>query len=158
MASDPVQTRRRLPPWLAGALGLMAVLLVPWTLWLTFSLPTRHVTHHYDVAWVGFDIALAVAFAATARAALRVSPWLQALAGITGTMLVCDAWFDTVTSSSRDEQLVAILEAVCAELPLAALCAWIVIDTTRFHEAATRLYLESARRREAAVERPPAEL
>ena len=33
--------------------------LVPWTLWLTFSLPAEHLTRHYDIAWVGFDIALA---------------------------------------------------------------------------------------------------
>jgi hypothetical protein len=141
--------RQTLPRWLAVALGVTAVLLVPWTLWLTFSLPTRHVTRHYDVAWVGFDIALAAAFAATALAAFRASPWLQALAALTGTMLLCDAWFDTVTATSHDEQLVAILQAAGAELPLAALCGWIVVDTTRFHEAATRWYLASRRRDEA---------
>jgi len=136
---------QRLPRWLAWAFALIAVFLVPWTLWLTFSLPTRHVTHHYDVAWVGFDIGLAVAFAATAVAALRASPWLQVLATLTGTMLVCDAWFDTVTATSRDEQIVAILEAAVAELPLAALCAWIVFDTTRFHEAVERIYFAARR-------------
>jgi hypothetical protein len=104
---------------------------VPWTLWLTFSLPRRHVTHHYDVAWVGFDIALAAAFGWTALAAVRRSPWLQVAATVTGTMLLCDAWFDIVTSASHDEQLVAIAQALLAELPLAALCAWIVVVTRR---------------------------
>ena len=136
------RTRRLVPRRLAAALGLIAILLVPWTLWLTFTLPTRHVTHNYRLAWVGFDVLLAVAFGATAVAALRPSPWLQALAAMTGTMLLCDAWFDVVTSTSGDEQLLAILEAVLAELPLAALCGWIVLDTTRFHEAAGRLYLD----------------
>jgi hypothetical protein len=148
MADAPAQPRRLLPRRLAAALGLVAVLLVPWTLWLTFTLPTRHVTHNYRLAWVGFDIWLAAAFAATAIAALRMSPWLQALAALTGTMLLCDAWFDVVTSTSGDEQIVAVLEAVLGELPLAALCAWIVLDTTRFHEAAARIYLEAGRRRE----------
>jgi hypothetical protein len=137
MAADPAEPRL-FPRWLTVVFSLMAVLLVPWTLWLTFSLPTRHVTRHYDVAWVGFDIALAGAFAATAYAAVRATPWLQALAAVTGTMLLCDAWFDTVTSTSHDEQLLAILEAIGAELPLAALCGWIVFDTTRFLEAAVR--------------------
>ena len=59
------------PRWVATSLSLTAVGLVPWTLWLTFSLPSRHVTEHYDLAWVGFDIALALAFAATALAAYR---------------------------------------------------------------------------------------
>jgi hypothetical protein len=148
------EPRRLLPRRLAAALGLTAILLVPWTLWLTFTLPTRHLTHHYRLAWVGFDIGLALAFGATAIAALRLSPWLQSLAALTGTMLLCDAWFDVVTATSGDEQLQAILEAVCAEIPLAILCGWIVLDTTRFHEAAARLYLDSARRRDSPAEPP----
>ena len=140
------QPRSRVPRRLVATLGLMAVLLVPWTLWLTFTLPTRHVTHHYRLAWVGFDILLAIAFAATAVAALRTSPWLQPLAAITGTMLCCDAWFDVVTSTSGNEQVVAVLEAVVAELPLAALCFWIVLDTSRFHEAVGRWDLDTRRR------------
>jgi hypothetical protein len=142
MQPVPDQPRRRVPRRLAAAFGLIAVLLVPWTLWLTFTLPTRHLTHHYRFAWVGFDIWLAIAFAATALAALRASPWLQPLAALTGTMLLCDAWFDVVTATSGDEQAVAVLEAVGAELPLAALCFWIVLDTTRFHEAVGRWELD----------------
>ena len=54
-------------------------------------------------------------------------------------MLLCDAWFDVVTSTSRRRAARSrILEAVFAELPLAALCAWIVVDTKRFHEAILR--------------------
>src|SRR3954464_3476122 len=102
-------TRRLLPRRLAAMLGLMALLLVAWTLWLTFTLPTRHVTHNYRLAWVGFDVLLAPAAGGAAVAVVRLSPWLQALAAMTGTMLLCDAWFDVVTSTSGDEQLFAIL-------------------------------------------------
>jgi hypothetical protein len=157
MASALEPTRPLLPRRLAGALGLSALLLVPWTLWLTFTLPTRHVTHHYRVAWVGFDVLLAAAFAGTALAALRLSRWLQPLAAMTGTMLLCDAWFDVVTATSGDEQMLAILEAVVAEIPLALLCGWIVLDTGRFHEATARIYLEATKRRETAVEPPAAD-
>ncbi len=149
MAPVPDVPRRLVPRWFAATLGATAILLVPWTLWLTFTLPERHVTLHYDIAWVGFDIALAVAFGATAIAGLRASSWLQPLAAVTGTMLVCDAWFDTVTAAAGDEQLAAVLEAVVAELPIAALCFWIVLDTKRFQEAVTRWYLEAGRRRAA---------
>jgi hypothetical protein len=152
MQPVPDQSRRRVPRRLAAILGLMAVLLVPWTLWLTFALPTRHVTHNYRLAWVGFDIWLALAFAATAIAALRASPWLQPLAAVTGTMLLCDAWFDVVTSASGDEQLVAVLEAAVAELPLAALCFWVVLDTTRFHEAIAQSRRTGMRRVRAGVQ------
>ena len=55
MADAPPATPP-LPRRLAATLGLIAVLLVPWTLWLTFTLPTRHVTHNYRLAWVGFDV------------------------------------------------------------------------------------------------------
>jgi hypothetical protein len=53
-------------------------------------------------------------------------------------MLLCDAWFDVVTSATGDELGHAVFEALFAELPLAALCAWIVVDTKRFHDAVLR--------------------
>jgi len=57
-------------------LTLTAAGLLPWTLWLTYSLPSRNITQHYDLAWVGFDVALLLAFAATTWFAVRSSQWL----------------------------------------------------------------------------------
>ena len=91
-----------LPRWVTMLLALVAVALVPWIFYLTFTLPSRHVTFHYDLAWVGFDVALVVSFAATAWAAFRGSQWLVPLAAVTGTMLVCDAWFDVVTATPSE--------------------------------------------------------
>jgi hypothetical protein len=136
--------RLPLSPWVPRVLGLVALALVPWTLWLTFALPARHLTHHYRAAWVGFDVALAIAFAATAFAALRSSRWLQVAAAVTGTLLLCDAWFDVVTSGS-DDLTVAVVEALAAELPLAVLCAWIVWDTHRFEDSLIRRYTRRLR-------------
>jgi hypothetical protein len=102
---------------------LTALALVPWTLWLTYRLPARHVTEHYDVAWVGFDIGLAVLFAVTAWAALRGSRLVVPLAAATAAMLVCDAWFDVVTSWETG----AVLTAALAELPLAAVCGFVAL-------------------------------
>jgi hypothetical protein len=121
-----------LPRWVIPVLGLTAAGLLPWTLWLTFTLPSRHVTEHYDVAWVVFDCALFCAFAATAFCAVKASQWLVPFAAATGTMLVCDAWFDVATSIGTNDSLEAILEALLAELPLAAVCAFIVYDVERF--------------------------
>jgi hypothetical protein len=121
-----------LPRWAAALLAVVAVGLVPWTLYLTFTLPSRHVTFHYDLAWVGFDVALAGSFAATAWAMLRGSQWLAPLAAVTGTMLCCDAWFDVVTSHGGSELWEAVAEAALAELPLAAVCAFIVYDAETF--------------------------
>jgi hypothetical protein len=121
-----------LPRWITALLALTAVALVPWTLWLTFSLPSTQVSTHYDLAWVGFDIALALVLAGTAYAAYRESDLLGPLAAATSAMLLCDAWFDIVTSTPG-ERLEAVLEACFAELPLAALCAVIVYDAERVH-------------------------
>jgi hypothetical protein len=121
-----------LPRWVTRLFFLIAIGLVPWTLYLTFALPSRHLTFHYDLAWVGFDFALTASFAATAWAAFRGSQWLVPLAAVTGTMLVCDAWFDVVTSQSGGEMWEAVAEAALAELPLAALCAFIVYDAETF--------------------------
>ncbi len=130
VTTDP--TRIPLPRWVAVLLVLAAVMLVPWILYLTFTLPSRHVTFHYDLAWVGFDVGLAASFAATGWAALRGSQWLVPLAAVTGTMLCCDAWFDVVTSHFGSELWQAVAEAALAELPLAALCGFIVFDAERF--------------------------
>jgi hypothetical protein len=132
--------------WVTALLTLTAVGLLPWTLWLTFSLPSRHVSQHYDVAWVGFDVGLAAAFAATSWAAVRGSRWTAALAAATGTMLLCDAWFDVVTSQGGVERLEAALEALLAELPLAAVCAFIVWDAERFRNATVVRYAGAMRR------------
>jgi hypothetical protein len=135
--------------WVPRLLALVALALVPWTLWLTVSLPSRHVTEHYDLAWIGFDVALAAAFAATAWSALRQPRWLAAFAAATGTMLVCDAWFDVVTSSGGGEQLEALAEAAFAELPLAAICVYIVVEADRFEGRMRQFLPPKAADREA---------
>lgn len=135
MQDTPVSTRVPLPRWVTPLLALTAAGLVPWTLYLTFTLPSRQVTEHYDVAWVVFDIALLSAMATTAYQAVRGSEWLVPFAAVTGTMLLCDAWFDVVTSIGGNDWVEAVLEALFAELPLAAVCALIVYDAERFRQA-----------------------
>jgi hypothetical protein len=133
-----------LPRWMTVLLALVAVGLVPWILYLTFTLPSRHVTYHYDIAWVGFDVGLTASFAATAWAAFRGSRWLVPLAAVTGAMLCCDAWFDVVTSQSGSEMWEAIAEAALAELPLAAVCAFIVYDAETFLAATVTRFRRAA--------------
>ena len=128
-----------LPRWVALVLALVVVFLAPWILYLTFTLPSRHVTFHYDLAWVGFDVGLLASFAATAWAAYRRNGWLVPLAAATGTMLICDAWFDVVTSQTGGEMWEALAEAVFGELPLALLCGFIVFDAETFIAATARL-------------------
>jgi hypothetical protein len=111
--------------------GAIGIVLLPWGLWLAASLPGHHETDHWNVAWSGFDVGLAVAFLLTAVAAWRRSPWISAAAAATGTLLIVDAWFDVVLESHGELRL-SVLTAVSAELPLAALCFWIAYRTERF--------------------------
>jgi hypothetical protein len=118
--------------WVIAVYGAIGVGLFPWTIWLSASLKPDHRTRHWDIAWSGFDIALALAFLLTALAAWRRSPWVGALSAATGTLLVTDAWFDVVLESQSDDIRNAVVLAVVAELPIAVLCFWIAYRTERF--------------------------
>jgi hypothetical protein len=123
---------RSLRRWVVGGFALAGIALLPWTIWLATSLNPKHTTTRWDLAWSGFDSALAAMFLLTALAAWRRSPWVGIAAGATGTLLVTDAWFDVVLESHADELRVAVLFAAGAELPVAALCFWIAYRAERF--------------------------
>ena len=108
-----------------------ALVLVPWVVFLARDLPSDHRSAHWDVAWAGFDVALALLLVGVATAAWRRSPWLEGAATAAATLLFVDAWFDVLTSSTRVELFVAIAEAVFVELPLALLCLLLARDAER---------------------------
>jgi hypothetical protein len=112
-------TRRRAA---AMVLAVLGVGLLPWTLWLGLSLPSRKLAEHWDLAWVGFDLVLAASLLATAFTLVQHSPLLEAFAAATGALLLADAWFDIVTASSTKERWFAVGLALVGELPLAVVC------------------------------------
>jgi hypothetical protein len=116
--------RRLIAPFFA----LAGLVLIPWTVWLTFSLPAHHESDNWQTVWAGFDIALAVALLATAISALRRSPWLPVAAAIAGTLLCVDAWFDITLEAGGPHLLAAVVEAALVELPLAGICFWVARD------------------------------
>jgi hypothetical protein len=107
---------------LGAVVAVVALALVPWTAVLAVMLPERHVARHWDVAWAGFDLALSVSLLATGLAALRGREWLGIAATASGTLLLCDAWFDTLTASTGAQLTAALLLAGLVEVPLAVLC------------------------------------
>lgn len=131
------------PPWIAPAFLLCAVVLLPWTAMLFLTLPRHYGANHWRLAWGGFDIGLGIALATTALAALRRSPFGEIAATITGTLLVCDAWFDVLTSHGSSDIGQALADAVLIELPLACLCFWIARNLARAVETA-QPYLRAA--------------
>jgi hypothetical protein len=130
-------------PWVARAFIFCSVVLIPWTVYLAYSLPARQVSHHNDDAWVGFDVFELIALGATGYLALRRSRYLALASASAATLLVCDAWFDILTSPGR-QVLEAVVLAVFIELPLAGLCAWVSYNTQRVVGRRIRV---SARRR-----------
>jgi hypothetical protein len=134
--------------WLAPGFLLAGLALVPWTAYLVATLPSRHLqTGYYDVAWGGFDIALAVLFVATGVGLLRRSLWVQTTATAAATMLFCDAWFDVLSSRGGGERLVAAGLALSAELPVAVLCLLVARHVEEVSERAQRYALAARRRR-----------
>jgi hypothetical protein len=130
--------------WAGPAFILFSIVLIPWSVYLAFTLPTRALSPHYDIAWVGFDVMLAIALGGTGFFALRRSRWLAVAAAAAGTLLVVDAWFDIMTSP-RGQIAEAIMLAALVELPLAVLCAWLSYHTE--HLADQRINLLVRRRR-----------
>lgn len=108
-----------LPFWVGVVYGILAIITVPWTLYLAIHLPQRHLSTHWDVAWVGLDTALAASLAVTAWLAIKKSRLLIMVASITATMLVVDAWFDVMTSRMGRQFVKSIILAMLVELPLA---------------------------------------
>jgi hypothetical protein len=115
--TDPrFESRRRLA--LLIFMGC-CVVLAGWIIVLMLTLPKHYTASHWRPAWVGFDIVLLGAFAATAWASWRERQVLVLCLTITGTLLCCDAWFDLVLDIGTPEFTMSIVSAVVAELPLA---------------------------------------
>jgi len=121
----------RPPRWVVPLFGLGALVLVPWVALLVVVLPSAHRAAHWDVAWAGFDVALALLLLAVAAAAWRRSPWFEGAATAAATLLFVDAWFDVLTSSTQAELVVALVEAAFVEVPLAIICLLLARDAER---------------------------
>jgi hypothetical protein len=119
--------------WVAPTFIFCSVVLIPWIVYLGFSLPARQVSHHNDIAWVGYDVFELIALGATGYLALRRSRYLALPAASAATLLICDAWFDILTSSGH-QIAESVLLAVVIELPLASVCAWLSFHTERLAE------------------------
>jgi hypothetical protein len=111
---------RRSARHIAMLFGAAAVVVVAWATHLGISLPDRNVARHWNVAWVGLDVLIVVAFALTAWRAGHNDRRVIIPAVATSTLLVVDAWMD-ITTSSRHDLWQSILLAAALELPLAVL-------------------------------------
>jgi hypothetical protein len=127
---SPVDRLRKVRPWLLLIVGGVAVVLLPWTAYLSATLPAEHLANHWDIAWAGLDAFEAAALVTLFAAVVRRSTYVPMFAAVAGTALVCDAWFDVMTAGTGRSLHWAIVEAFVAELPLAILCFWLAFEAT----------------------------
>jgi hypothetical protein len=133
--SDLVTRGFRVCRWVATAVMVSAVVLVPWIAYLATNLPPTASARHWPAAWAGLDAAIAIGLAATGWLALRRDRRVAFCAASTATVLVVDAWFDVCTSPPGRPLSFALVD-MCVELGEAAACllvAWIV-----WHDEARR--------------------
>jgi hypothetical protein len=102
-------------------LGLMigcSIVMIPWLVYLSMTLPDNYVAHNWPATWVVFDILLVGFMAATAVLGYLRRQLLLLAAFTSGVLLICDAWFDLMTAGP-DDVWVSVITALGIEVPLA---------------------------------------
>jgi hypothetical protein len=115
------RTVEQIRRWRLVLMVVCVVSLVPWIVYLAMTLPNHYVARNWVATWVGFDILLLVMLTATAIAGWRRRQLLFPTAFASGVLLICDAWFDVMTSHHGRDLIQALLSAVVIELPLAVI-------------------------------------
>jgi hypothetical protein len=99
--------------------------LIPWTFFLVFSLPPKYDADHWRLLWTGFDASLIAVLLLAAWAAWYRRQILAAIAIVAGTLLLCDAWFDMVTSFGHRDEWLTLLTGFGVEVPLGVFFFWL---------------------------------
>jgi hypothetical protein len=120
---------------------ICCVCLAAWTGLLAATLPRFYRAGGWRGAWVGFDIALLAAFAATGWASWRRRQLLIICLVVLATLLCCDAWFDVVLDARTSGFYLSLGSALLIELPLAALAIFTARRLLRMTNAVMRRYL-----------------
>ena len=95
--------------------------LVGWIIVLLLTLHRSFHAQHWRSAWVGFDLILLAAFAATGWAFWRGRQIVIACLIVTATLLCCDAWFDVILDLGTSDAWSSVASALLVELPIASL-------------------------------------
>jgi hypothetical protein len=103
---------------------LVAVWLIAYALLhFAHSLPLRYTAAHWRIAWVGFDLGLALAAAVTAVLIAWRSRYAALTAAVTAALFICDAWFDCLTANTAD--IKSSLLSLLGEIPGAIFFLWL---------------------------------
>lgn len=114
---------------LPGIFTGAAFLLVPWIAFLVVELPGHALRRSLAISWIGLDLVELGALLLVASLLRRGHRATSPVAAVAATLLTLDAWFDLTSAAPRLEYALAIFLACAAELPLAALLAWVAHRT-----------------------------
>ena len=126
-----LRTALHLPRWALLLYAAVALALAPWIIYLSITLPRRHVVTHWDIAWAGFDCILLLSIVCTVATSIRRSAWFILACTATATLLIIDAWFDILTAHAGKQFMGSILFAGLAEIPLAIISLLLTIRVSR---------------------------
>jgi hypothetical protein len=115
----PLRTIERIRKWRTALMLLCVAALIPWTVYLAVTLPNHYVARNWVLTWVGFDILLLTMLTLTALAGWKRKQLVFPTAFASGVLLICDSWFDVMTSQRGSDLTQALLSAFIVELPLA---------------------------------------
>jgi hypothetical protein len=121
MGSDQSQRSFVLPLWLGTVYTILSLILIPWTFYLSITLPAHHLSSHWDMSWVGLDIGITFLLLLSALLVYLGSDWIIISSTATGSLLVADAWFDIMSAHAGADLRESVAMAVFVELPLATI-------------------------------------
>ncbi|WP_020659232.1 hypothetical protein [Amycolatopsis benzoatilytica] len=107
---------------LGRAFATAGLIMIPWILYLSMSLPKQAMDSHWALAWVGLDSCEALTLFATGRFLKQADNRCTLTATAAAALLLTDAWFDVTAATSGGELAIAIVMAVCVEIPIAIVC------------------------------------
>ena len=120
---------------------ILAAALVPWIIFLGFTLPPHYTARNWQLLWIGYDAAEVTVLILVAWTAWFRRQFLGTVSLVAAVLLFCDAWFDVVTSWGHHDQWVSLATAIGAEMPLGLFFLWlyrqlILRSLTAFHRIA----------------------
>lgn len=110
-----------IPKWVSTIYTVFAIALVPWTIYLSYSLPRFQIDKHWDVSWVGLDIGLILLLLLTGfLASIKSRLVILSLSAVASFLLV-DAWFDIASARNGTDLYESVFLAAFIEIPLSIL-------------------------------------
>lgn len=119
--------------WLAIALAVAALALVPSLVVVLTAAPGVQIARHLRLAWTGLDVFELLALAHTGNALHRRSVTVAVPATVTGALLICDAWINVIPSAAAARSQGIAMAFV--EVPIAALSFWVAIRAMSYQAA-----------------------